>query len=508
MRKLSRLWSGLEALPGLAGVLAEWRDVWGQDFEVGRAFLRPTSQPAGSYPCPNPGGDGCPRRVVIHGDDDIVAVCGQTPKRCKTLTLTRADIIVYELNWKGLCAAVSNALQVTPLSRPAKISPGTVRIGHHPLASGNQGSVYLTLQHNISSFSEAVARLLAGNDHPFILLTPTAELCVGDTQDFLRKGHGLLLPLDQSLALDDAGILRATESAGQRLADFAAETAVGVRFGLVTRATSRVRPVRLPEGAQWDELRLTISDHRLTFLTPDEHGERDFTTAGFEDQRHRGNPNRTWELLRLFGRCGGKLPDNAADARRQQILKQTISKLRARLRVLFPTLPGKAIVKQAGGTYHTAFRITATDRVVVPVPAGTRWSDISIVETGTGNIRFVVGIKQRYVVYADGRPAESSTSKEFQREMAERPGTKVQEYDLWGLGLLEEDGQVNPMGNALLDVLRGGGRVKRGRSDESLIKLGGLLCRVTGIEEKAFDLPPGRGEWIALFEARSEGRQR
>jgi hypothetical protein len=445
---------------------------------------------------------------VIHGNDDIVAVCGQTPKRCKTLALSRADIIVYELNWKGLCSAVSSALQITALSRPASISPGTVRIGHYPLASGNQGSVYLTVQHDISSFSETVGRLLAGNDHPFILLTPTAELCVGDTQDFLRKGHGLLLPLDQSLALDDAGILRATESAGRRLADFAAETAVGVRFGLTARATSRVRPVRSPEGALWKNLRLTISDHRLTFLILGEHGERDFKTAGFEDQRHRGNPNQTWGLLRLFGKCGGRLPANAADAPRQQILKQSISKLRACLRALFPTLPGKAIVKQAGGTYETVFRVTATDRVVVPVPAGTRWSDISIVETNSGSIRFVIGIKQRYLVYADGRPAESSTSKEFQTEVAERSGTEVHEHDLWEVGLLEEDGQVNPMGQALLDVLRGGGQVRRGRSDDSMIKLGGLLCRVTGIKEAAFDFRAERSEWLSSFEARSEGRQR
>ena len=505
MRRLSRLWSGLEALPGLAGVLAEWRDVWGQDFDVGRAFLRPAGQLARAYPCPDPGGDGCPRRVVTHGDDDIVAVCGQTPKRCKTLTLTRADVVVYELNWKGLCFAVSGALGIAPLSRPARVSPGTVRIGHHPLATGNQGSVYLTIQHEVSAFSEAAGRLLARNELPFILLTPTAELCVGEGQGFLSRSDALMLSLDQALALDETGALRATESARGSLASFAAE-ATG--RGSSARVTSRVRPVRLPEGALWENLRLTISGRRLTFLAVGEYGERDLTTAGFEDQRQRGNPNYVWELLRLFGKYGGRLPANAVDARRQRNLKQSISRLRACLRALFPTLPGKSIVKRAGETYHTVFRITATDRVVVPVPADTPWSDVSIVETRTGNIRFIIGVKQRYLVYADGRPAESSTSKEFQREVAERSGTEVHEHDFWELGLLEDDGQVSPMGEALLDVLRAGGRAKRGRSDESLIKLGGILCHVTGIEETAFDFRPERGEWIALFEASSEGRQR
>jgi hypothetical protein len=317
-----------------------------------------------------------------------------------------------------------------------------------------------------------------------------------------------MLALDESLVLDETGALTATESARGRLANFTAEATGRVGLGPTARAASRLRPVRLPEGALWENLRLTASDRRLTFLVLGEYGERDFATAGFEDQRQRGNPNHIWELLRLFGRYGGRLPANAADARRQRNLKQSISKLRACLRALFPTLPGKSIVKQVGGTYHTVFRITATDRVVVPVPADTPWSDVSIVETRTGDIRFVIGIKQRYLVYADGRPAESSTSKEFQREMAERSGTEAHEHDLWELGLLEEDGQVGLTGRALLDVLRGGGRVKRGRNDESLIKLGGLLCQVTGIEETAFDFRPERGEWISFFEASSEERQR
>ena len=508
MRKLSRLWSGLEGLPGLAGVLAEWRDVWGQDFEIGRAFLRPTGQLAGSYPCPSPGGEGCPRRVVIHGDDDIVAVCGQTPKQCKTLTLARADIVVYELNWKGLCSAISTALGITPLSRPAKISPGTVRTGRHPLATGNQGSVYLTIQHEVSAFSEAAGRLLARNELPFILLTPTAELRVGEGQEYLSRSDALMLSLDESLVLDETGALTATESARGSLACFTAEATGRVRLGSTARVTSRLRPVRLQEGALWKNLRLTIDDHRLTFLILGEHGERDFTTAGFEDRRHYGNPNHIWELLRLFGRCGGRLPANATDARRQQNLKQSISRLRTCLRALFPTLPGKSILKQAGETYHTVFRITATDRVVVPVPADTPWSDVSIVETGTGNICFVIGVKQRYLVYKDGRPAESSTSKEFQREVAERSGTEAHEHDLWELGLLEEDGQVNLMGQALLDILRAGRSLKRGMNDNGLIGLGGLLCRITGIEGNAFEFRPERGEWSAVFEARSEGGQR
>jgi hypothetical protein len=129
-----------------------------------------------------------------------------------------------------------------------------------------------------------------------------------------------------------------------------------------------------------------------------------------------------------------------------------------------------------------------------------------VIETRSGKIRFVIDTKQRYMAFSDGRL--SGFSKEFPKEAAERPDTETKEFDLWELGLLEEDGQLNQMGREMLDLLHGGGRVKRDQSDDGLIELGGLLCRITGMKESPFEYRFDRKEWTSVFAASSEGRPR
>lgn len=511
MKSLKRLWQGLEALPGLAGVLAEWREVWGQTYEVGKAFLRPTDQLASSYPCPSPGGDGCPRGVVVHSDDDIVAVCRQRPKQCNSIKLTRADVLVYELNRKGLCSAVASALGVIPLSRPANVLPQAFRIGHYPLATGRRAPVYLAIQHEAQSLRDTVWRLLAKSDSSCILITPTSHLCNAETQGMLSEDGALLLALDDVLALDDTRAIVATEHARVLLSDFAAGPAAcrgaasATRRPTARRSPQMVKPVRMPEEAEWKDLHLTLDDHRLGFRLLEEHGERSFQTAGFDDRRRRDFPNHLWELLQQFARGGGKLREEPKDSKKRQNLKYSISKLRASLHALFP-LPGEPIVKREGEDYTTTFRITAKDRVVIPVPADTTWHGISVIETRTGKIRFVIDTKKRYMAFSDGRV--SGFSKEFPKEAAERLDTETRKCDLWELGLLADDGQLNQMGQELLDLLRNGGRVKRDQNDNALIELGGLLCRITGMKGSPFEYHFDRKEWTSVFAAGSEGRPR
>ncbi len=510
MKSLKRLWQGLEALPGLAGVLAEWREVWGQTYEVGKAFLRPTDQLASSYPCPSPGGDGCPRGIVVHSDDDIVAVCRQRPKQCNSVKLTRADILVYALSRRALCSALSRALGLVPLSRPIEVLPQTLRIGHYPFATGRRAAVYLTIQREAEDLRDTVWRLLMKSDDPCILITPTTHVCNAETQGMLTESGALLIALDDALGLDDTGAMVATEHVRVLLSDFAAgPTTCRSMRSATTRPTRRssqiVKPVRIPEGAEWKDLHLTLDDHRLSLRILAEHGERSFQTAGFDDRRRRDYPNHLWELLQEFARGGGNLRAEPKDPKKRQNLKYGISKLRDSLHALFP-LPGEPVAKREGEGYHTTFRITSKDRVIVPVPADTTWHGVSVIEARTGKIRFVIDTKQRFMAFSDGRL--SGFSKEFPREAAERLDSETKECDLWELGLLAEDGQINPIGQALLDVLRNGGRVKRDQGNNAMIELGGLLCRVTGIEGSPFEYHFDRKEWTSFFAAGSEGRPR
>jgi len=223
MRMLTRFWSGLEALPGLAGALLDWQEVWREQTGIGRSFLRPTGDLATTYPCPYPGGAGCPRGVVMHGEQDIVAVCRSVPRQCETIKLTKADVVIYEVDWRALGVAIASALNLTPPSTSAQVAqPSTAWLGWHDLTGGKRAAVYLTIQHDPQAFQATLSRLLADADLPFILAAPTFSLCEADSTDLLRRMRVLFLPLDECLAWDESRGFVSTERLAALMSDLAA----------------------------------------------------------------------------------------------------------------------------------------------------------------------------------------------------------------------------------------------------------------------------------------------
>ena len=87
MQTLLRLQRSLEAAPWSCAVLAEWQVRFGQDLALLKPHLKPTGERAAVFPCPNGGGEGCPRQVHER-DGGFVAVCGNVPAECEPFTLT------------------------------------------------------------------------------------------------------------------------------------------------------------------------------------------------------------------------------------------------------------------------------------------------------------------------------------------------------------------------------------------------------------------------------------
>ena len=111
MHDLLRIWRRVEAMPVTAGVELQWRELLGDDLHLLKSFLSPEQRLATSYPCPHPVHDGCPRRVVHHGPEDIVAVCGNAAPQCDPLHLRRGDLVIYSLKRPEWIAAITAALR-------------------------------------------------------------------------------------------------------------------------------------------------------------------------------------------------------------------------------------------------------------------------------------------------------------------------------------------------------------------------------------------------------------
>jgi len=498
MRRLSRFWLGLEALPGLAGVCVEWRETWGREWDIGQAFLRATSELARTYPCPSPGGDGCPRGVVMHDEQDIIAVCRSTPRQCDDVKLTKADVVVWELDWRKLGTAIGTALGLTAPRRPRQVLPGTMRLGWCSAANGKRAAVYLTIQHEPKALSAMLSRLLTEAVPPFVVAAPTAECCESDTAQLLQRMAVCFLPIDECLAWEDGQGFAATDRARAVLSGLAADLAEELTPRMSGGRQRAVKQIEVPPGSRWDDLRLTMDGLKLRYVAGDKHGSRDLAETEFEDRRRGGVPNDSWHLLEQFARHGRRPVQLGTSETERQTAKQRISRLRGRLRWLFQ-LPGDPIANTEPGTYRAVFSIRTTDAFTLEFADGTPWSAVSITETRTGRIRFTVEGKARYVGYANGQVTEGPS----QSEAAERLESVFQEHTLWMLGFSDEDEVLTESGQALLGVLRAGGGVVHEPNDPGMLDLGARLCRITGIQPAPFRFGD-RKTWIPEFEASSE----
>ena len=220
MRPLRRLWPALEALPGLAAVTEEWKDRFGEDFDAGWELLRLTNRRAEAYPCPSPGGVGCPRRVVEHGNGKLVAVCSDRPKRCDKLVLTKQDIAIHELDVRKLCVGAAVAFGIEPTFDEITGLRHTNRVGDYQPKAGKRFPIFLTIQTDRASLRDVAARLCTATEPAFILLVPTLRLIDVAMTDLLGRQNSRFVVLADILENDGTGKLAATEAARALLTEF------------------------------------------------------------------------------------------------------------------------------------------------------------------------------------------------------------------------------------------------------------------------------------------------
>jgi hypothetical protein len=193
MRDLLRVWRRVETLPVPAGVLAAWRAWLGDDLPVLERCLRPEQGLATAYPCPHPVHDGCPRRVVHHGPDRIVAVCGNTSACCEPLVLERRDLVIHALDPSRWLAEVTAALRAANgLSEATLAAPaGVVTVGTLARRGKRLAVVWIRdPDRDVETLASALRSRLDGDG--LVVLRPPGT--GGATDQLLPDGIVLLSP--------------------------------------------------------------------------------------------------------------------------------------------------------------------------------------------------------------------------------------------------------------------------------------------------------------------------
>lgn len=218
--ELKGFWAACEMLVGQSAVEAEWRRLAGEEYEAAKAFLRPMQELAMSYPCTHSHPCGCYHRVVIHGDGDIVAVCSCPTPDCYSIPLTKADIIPYELDRPALYRTIAHALSLEPVHAEISYTQRTVQIGFDSPRPGLRFPVLLSIQTEPEDYRNTAFALAAKNDSPFILVTPTPNLCMPDCQEIVAGKSTALFFLTDMLTVDTSGKMTADPSCKAMLARF------------------------------------------------------------------------------------------------------------------------------------------------------------------------------------------------------------------------------------------------------------------------------------------------
>ncbi len=351
MRRLDRLWRALGDVPVLSGVRAFWDDLAGADAPVLRRFLRPLPELASTYPCPAPGADGCPRGVVIHGPDDIVAVCRARPRACETLTLKKADIAAYELDLAKLTARLRTLLDLGgDGAAPTGDHERWQYVGAYRPVAGHAFPVYLALVAGAQPRTSLIEDLVRREARPFVLLLPISDSMTPESAQEIIAHRSIALGLDEITGVDDQDDLVLAKPADALLAPFREgvlhEAARGAGDGTVFFPT--------PTGAAWKDVEIRFRDgHTVSVRALGQEGVFNYTQMGMANRKN-AEPTLQWRLLKSFAEARGTLTWGSPDAhRRNQKRRENLAR---DLRVFF-RIDGDPIAATPDGGWQVRFTL-------------------------------------------------------------------------------------------------------------------------------------------------------
>ena len=304
MQPTHRFWSTLDQSPGQFNILPEWRRLLGSDFEVVSLLFRPTDYRAQSVSCPSPGGNGCPRRIVDHGDGEILAVCNDEEEGCDDIMLSSEDIIAHELDRRKLADMVARVLNIHPTFSPLDGFFQTIKVGDINPGGSRRFPVFLTIQLNTNALRDVTFRLFAKTREPFVLLTFTRDMIGLEMEDMLARNKSCFMALADILIRNDrTGDLVGVESAHELLSRFIREAAPELTD------VDSMSHFPTPPGARWEHFTFEfLADsallvrckgvHQPRRLEPEHLGMKNLTN---------GAPNNQWLLLKIFALSGGHL---------------------------------------------------------------------------------------------------------------------------------------------------------------------------------------------------------
>lgn len=339
-----RLWQSLERVQGWAGVRSVWREHMGDELQFLQPLLRPMEELAMSVPWP---GTIEGRKVVVHDEDDIVAV---DPETCESAPLRREDIVLWQLDADRLFKGVATALGLTG-------TPSSVGMGNRIwwlgelIAENSAFAVYLATTRSAAELARSAAHVAAWSRRPFVLVTPTRGGGSDELDKLLAGREAARLTLDSLLEWRGENVFHAARPLREHLESFLARHAP-------PKATARqVKTFPTPRGSTWPDVSIRfLGAENVHVAVRGEVRELDPAGMNLLDARTK-KPNLQWQLLHAFGLVNGHISWKKGNASKNyQKRKETLVKSLT----AFFGIEGEPIVLD-GKDWKCAFRVHSVE---------------------------------------------------------------------------------------------------------------------------------------------------
>ena len=209
---LESFWERLETHFPLGGPRKHLSEVLGSDVvrALESAGALKYRRVADRYPCPQPGGDGCPRHVVELADGRYEAVCGNRSPDCPDEPLTKEEAALLAIVPEDLCAAVGKALQVRTKVEALPSLRNVYRVGTFIPEPGLKHPVYLAARVGERAYAECLDALRANaGASSFAVLVPTETFISEEVQRRMASAGSPVIALADAVGLNAEGALAA-----------------------------------------------------------------------------------------------------------------------------------------------------------------------------------------------------------------------------------------------------------------------------------------------------------
>ena len=309
--RMTRFWRTLDELIGPAACQRDWVRHLGREWCAGAPLLKPAGRVAETLACPKASEFGCQRQVVELIDGRLRAECGDIPRRCDHLELTRDEIVVLEVDRRKLVRAIGRALSLR--GGPNLVDRGPVlSIGRHEISAGRGFPVFLAMPRPDFGLPVSALEEIAGISGPKVLLTATRRSLDQDLRRYLDHVRITMMALEDLLFWDGTRGFVPVRPIEDLFAAPLAEIAASA-------AATRLSPtIDLPPGTRWQGVSMAFTGPQTVSLAV---AGRTRVVGPAElgmGRKNSDKPTVQWELLQLFAEHGGRLPTGAPRAQKQK----------------------------------------------------------------------------------------------------------------------------------------------------------------------------------------------